>query len=128
MRDYTEYLGIPFEYKGRTREKLDCYGLVMLLYKDIYGIDLPDVNSPTILNEIADLVSTEKLKWTPTSELEEGTVIIFNIRGYGSHVGMYVGDDYFIHTWEATDGVVIERLGLGWTHRILGTYKWTLNK
>jgi cell wall-associated NlpC family hydrolase len=126
MNDLSEYIGIPFKYNGRTREELDCYGLVMLLYKNIYGIDLPDVISPTFLKEIHDLVAAEKVKWTPC-ELEEGAVIVFNIKGYGSHVAFYLGDDHMIHTWEATGGVTIERIGINWKHRILGVYKWTQN-
>lgn len=122
--DFDKYIGIPFEYGGRTLEKLDCYGLLMLLYKDFYDTEIPDVVSPTFLKDIADLVQSEKPKWTPC-ELEEGAAIVFNIRGYGSHVGMYIGDDYMIHTWEATSGVTIERIGINWKHRILGVYKWT---
>jgi cell wall-associated NlpC family hydrolase len=36
MEDYTKYIGIPFKYGGRTHEQLDCYGLVMLLYKELF--------------------------------------------------------------------------------------------
>jgi cell wall-associated NlpC family hydrolase len=127
MDNLTKYIGIPFKYGGRTHDELDCYGLVMLLYKELYGMEVPDVTSPTFIKDIHDLVASEKLKWTPC-ELEEGAVIIFNIKGYGSHVGMYIGDDYMIHTWEATGGVTIERVGINWKHRILGVYKWTQNK
>jgi cell wall-associated NlpC family hydrolase len=123
---YSNYIGIPFAYGGRDHNNLDCYGLVMLLYKEVHGIELPDVVSPTFLEEIHKLVASESLKWTPC-ELEVGTVIIFNIRGYGSHVGYYIGDDKFIHTWEKTSGVTIERLSLSWQHRILGKYKWIEN-
>jgi cell wall-associated NlpC family hydrolase len=126
MQDYSEYIGIPFEYGGRTHQKLDCYGLVMLLYKELHGIEIPDVQSPSFIKDIHDLVSVEKLKWTPC-ELELGSVIIFNIKGYGAHVGYYIGEDKMIHTWEATGGVTIERLSTAWSHRILGIYKWTQN-
>jgi cell wall-associated NlpC family hydrolase len=125
---YAKYIGIPFEYKGRSPDnKLDCYGLVMLLYKEIHGIDLPDVDSPTFLQEIEEVINSEVLKWTPC-ELEIGSVLVFSIRGYGAHVGYYIGDDKFIHTWEATNGVTIERFSISWKHRLLGVYKWTKNK
>lgn len=125
--NYTKYIGIPFKYGGRTYEFLDCYGLVMLLYKELHDIEIPDVISPSFLQEIHTLVASEKTKWTPC-ELEIGAVIIFSIRGYGAHVGYYIGDDKFIHTWEGTGGVTIERLSISWKHRILGTYKWMKNK
>lgn len=123
MRDYSKYIGIPFKYGGRTYKELDCYGLVMLLYKDLHGIEIPDVISPTFLKAIESLVSEEKQKWQP-SELVEGAVIIFSIRGYGAHVGYYIGEDKFIHCWEGTNGVTIERISFSWKHRILGVYTW----
>lgn len=121
--DLTDYIGIPFKYGGRTVKELDCYGLVMLLYKQLKNIDIPDVTSPEILKDIAALVSNEKLKWKP-APIEEGAVLIFNIKGYGAHVGYVIGPDKMIHTWEATGGVTIERLSTSWTNRILGCYKY----
>ena len=123
MRDYSKYIGIPFKYNGRDYNSLDCYGLVMLLYKELHGIEIPDVISPEFVEDIHVLAASEKLKWQ-TAELEEGTVILFNIRGYGSHVAYYIGEDKIIHTWEKTSGVSIERLSFSWKHRILGLYKW----
>lgn len=126
MTDYSKYIGIPFEYGGRTHEKLDCYGLYMLLCKELQGIDVPDVASPSFIKDIHEAIAAEKHKWTPC-ELEVGALILFTIKGYGAHVGYYLGDDRMIHTWEATNGVTIERLSISWSHRILGIYKWIPN-
>lgn len=123
MRDYSDYIGIPFKYGGRDKKELDCYGLVMLLYKEIHGIDVPDVISPKFLEEIHDVVLVEKLKWTP-APIEEGSVLIFNVNGYGSHVAYVIAPDLMIHTWELTGGVTIERISAYWRHRILGSYKY----
>lgn len=123
MSEYTQYIGIPFKYGGRDRNALDCYGLVMLLYAELKGIELPDINSPTYLDKIHSLMEVEKLKWEPC-EIEEGAVLMFRVKGYGCHVGYYIGDDKMIHTWEGTGGVTIERLSFSWKHRILGSYKW----
>jgi cell wall-associated NlpC family hydrolase len=123
MHDYSKYIGIPFKYGGRDYNVLDCYGLVMLLYKEIHGIIIDDVTSPEYLADIHNLVAVEKLKWE-ACEPEVGAVIVFSIRGYGAHVGYYIGNDRFIHTWEKTGGVTIERFSLSWKHRTLGVYKW----
>lgn len=123
MRNYSEYIGIPFKYGGRDHKNLDCYGLVMLLYKELHNIEIPDVISPEYLAAIHNLVLSEKIKWSP-SELEEGAVILFSIKGYGAHVGYYIGNDQMIHTWEKTSGVTIERISFAWKHRILGVYKY----
>ena len=36
------YIGIPYKWGGRSRDAVDCYGLVVLIYKDKYGVELPD--------------------------------------------------------------------------------------
>ena len=37
-----KYLGVPYKHKGRSMEGLDCYGLGILLYKDL-GYTLFDI-------------------------------------------------------------------------------------
>lgn len=123
MADVTEYLGIPFKFGGRDRKSLDCYGLIMLLYKELHGLEVPDFISPTYLNEIENIINLNLHRWEPC-ELEEGCVILFNVMGYGSHVGYYLGNDRMIHTWEGTGGVLIERISFSWKRRIIGCYKW----
>lgn len=39
---YEKYLGIPFKHLGRDRKGLDCYGLLILYYKEEFGIDILD--------------------------------------------------------------------------------------
>lgn len=124
MTDYTKYIGIPFKYGGRTYKELDCYGLVMLLYKELHDINLPDMNSPDILEQIASDMDAEIKRHWRDAPLEVGSVLLFNIKGYGAHVGYVIGPDTMIHTWEKTSGVLIERISLGWKHRILGCYKY----
>lgn len=123
MTDYTKYIGIPFKYGGRDYNALDCYGLVMLLYKELHDIIIPDVISPDYIEAIADLMNVEKLKWEPC-DIGIGAVLIFNIKGYGAHVGYVIGHDKMIHTWESTGGVTIERISPSWKNRIIGSYKY----
>lgn len=123
MVNYSDYIGIPFVKNGRDINGLDCYGLVMLLYKKIYNIDLPDYASPDTYSDIEALMNTEKQKWL-ACDIEVGSVLIFSIKGYGCHVGMVIEPDKMIHTWESTNGVTIERISLSWQNRIMGCYKW----
>ena len=124
---YSDYIGIPFQYGGRTKTSLDCYGLVMLLYKDFKNIELPEVTSTAILSHAASLIEQESHNWKPCSIDEEGAVIIFSIKGYGAHVAYVISHDKMIHAWEGSGGVCIERISGSWKHRILGCYKYDKN-
>lgn len=43
MIPFSNYLNIPFKHLGRSREEgLDCYGLLLLYYKEQFGIELKD--------------------------------------------------------------------------------------
>ena len=37
-----KYVGLPWAWKGRTSEGVDCYGLLRLVYRDERGIALPE--------------------------------------------------------------------------------------
>lgn len=41
---WNNYVGIPFKWNGSTREGASCWGLVCLVYKEVYKIKLPRYN------------------------------------------------------------------------------------
>lgn len=44
MRPWTDdYVGLPYLDFGRDRNGLDCWGLYMLIIKEQFGIDVPEV-------------------------------------------------------------------------------------
>jgi cell wall-associated NlpC family hydrolase len=120
--NYAKYIGIPFEYGGRDSESLDCYGLVKQLYKEVNKVDIKDVKSASDLKMIAMQMTGCSYLWKKTQE-REGTVVLLSVRGLASHVGFVIGRDKFIHTWEKSGGVTIERLST-WKNKIIGFYEY----
>ncbi|MBB4315372.1 C40 family peptidase [Roseospira marina] len=114
-----DLIGKPFAYGGRGPDSFDCYGLLMELYRR-KGVMLPDYRSPTRLHDIAAALADGLWRWTPI-ESRPGAAVTFRIKGYGAHVGLVLRHDRFIHTWEGTGGVCIERLS-HWKQRVLGFY------
>lgn len=39
---YHKFLGIPFKHLGRSFKGVDCYGLMLLYYKELFNIELKD--------------------------------------------------------------------------------------
>lgn len=127
-----KYIGMPYKHLGRDARGTDCYGLVVMIYKDKLGIDLPDVCHYSKCNESAgaymtsfytndkyENVSDFHKLWTPVEldKLERYDVILFRSDkdvDAPTHSGVYLGDGKFIHvTYDLP--VTISRL-----NRVLG--------
>lgn len=119
---YEDLLGIPFKYYARGPEEYDCYGFLMMLYRELNGVDIPDYGSAEGVERIALLMAHGIQDWKEV-EAREGVAVMFRISGLGAHVGYCIGNGMFIHTWEQSAGVVIERLET-WKRRIIGFYDY----
>ena len=129
--NYDKYIGLPYKNNGRDAAGVDCWGLVYLFYKDELGIELPSYiddyvgpNDPSVVS----LVNSYKDQWTSTTTPNVGDVVLFNILGEPTHVGVYIGNNKFLHARDGKD-VVIESLNnVKWTKRLEGIYEYTTAK
>ena len=98
-------LGTPYQYGGSSRKTgFDCSGFVGFVYKEELGIKLPRTTGE-LLKMDAPVIAR--------SDLEPGDLILFNDRGRGrvTHVGIYMGDDEFIHSSsKRSGGVRVDKL------------------
>ena len=98
-----KYIGIPFVSGGRTIEGCDCYGLVRLVFHNELGIDLPDVDGyanaliPELTNPLFEKYSPLILGERHESPEPNDMALILN-HGLPTHIGVYVGDMYILHT------------------------------
>jgi sulfur carrier protein ThiS len=125
------YVGIPFKYKGRTKDGLDCWGLARLIYKNEYDITLPSLSTEYEDNDIAritDLIAQYKEGWESVSTPSEGDVVLFRIMGSISHIGVAISSTHFIHAREGFDSAVEAFESPYWKRRIVGYFKYSQNK
>jgi len=124
---YSDLIGIPFKDGGRSIDGLDCYGLVMEVYRR-KGINLPEYYAPA-LDESAVSTQIEAAKALPIWQKAEAAnppllavmAIKFNSI-HCNHTGVYIGNGFFIHTRERI-GVNIDRISSpAWRRRIEGFY------
>jgi cell wall-associated NlpC family hydrolase len=82
-------IGVDYRWGGETPEDgLDCSGLVRHVFQQVTGFTLPRTS-----REMSRLGRT-----VGSGELKAGDLVFFNTRRFAySHVGIYLGDDRFIH-------------------------------
>ena len=95
------WLGAPYRSAGMSLKGVDCSGFVTCMYNCVYGLKLNGRRCSEIYNEV------EKVD---KSELKEGDIVFFKIRhSEVSHVGLYLGNDKFIHS-STSNGVIVSDL------------------
>lgn len=121
MGELIELIGIPYRDGARGPEAYDCYGLVLHLYRELLGIDLPDYTSPDDRRLVSAIFRSELRLWQKR-EPGFGAVPLLRVPGM-FHCGFMINDTDFIHTWEHSGGVCIEPLS-DWTPRLVGIYDY----
>ena len=82
------YKGTPYKYGGIDKRGFDCSGYVNKVYKDALNIQLPRTTK-----EIAQLG-----KKVSKSKLKIGDLVFFRPSRKYRHVGIYMGNDLFMHS------------------------------
>ena len=92
-------LGTPYKYGGNLPETgMDCSGFVSHVYGQIAGIQLPRSSQE---------ISRHGKALEPV-ELQPGDLVFFNTLNRAfSHVGVYVGENRFIHASSSQTGTVM---------------------
>lgn len=126
------YIGIPFADHGRDRMGVDCYGLIYLVVREQFGMELPryDEDYPTALDraEVSALVSGEiKARWREIVVGNElvGDVALFRMMGVPCHVGLVVEPSrrLMIHCPRGANACLQCYQGPKWAHRLDGFFR-----
>jgi hypothetical protein len=95
-------IGVNYRFGGNTPDSgLDCSGLVRYVFQEVTGVTLP---------RTAKEMSTLGAK-VGAGDLQPGDLVFFNTRRFAfSHVGIYLGDNRFVHAPSPGSEVMISQL------------------
>ena len=94
-----EWWATRYHYGGTDKSGIDCSAFSSKVLLNIYGIVLPRTSSEQYA--VSEKISRQNLK--------EGDLVFFNTRGGVSHVGVYLGNNFFVHS-SVKSGVTINSL------------------
>jgi murein DD-endopeptidase / murein LD-carboxypeptidase len=88
IKEVSDWMGTPYKYGGEDRTGTDCSGFTSAVYEKIYNISLYRRSGEQVNN-------TEPVE---KKDLKCGDLVFFSISGNKvSHVGLYIGDNKFVH-------------------------------
>jgi len=100
------FIGVPYQWGGASSQRgFDCSGLAMAVYR-LNGLNLPRTSQAQYI----------KGGYVKGEDLSKGDLVFFAISGKGevSHVGIYVGENTFIHAPGSGKKVRRDRLTNGY--------------
>lgn len=98
---YDEWHGVPHKDGGLSKDGIDCSGFVHLVFRDTLQQTLPRTTRTLAATGAA----------IAQHQLRPGDLVLFKIRNKVNHVGIYTGDDQFIHA-SKSKGVYRSQLSL----------------
>lgn len=84
---YKKYKAVPYKYGGTSIKGFDCSGFVQFTYQQLFDINLPRTTGHMLKTG----VSISK------SKLQIGDLVLFRTSKRYRHVGIFMGDNLFIH-------------------------------
>ncbi|MDP3483533.1 MAG: C40 family peptidase [Sulfuricella sp.] len=114
-------VGVNYKYGGKSPETgLDCSGFVSHVYQQAAGLVLPH-------NARAISMFGKKIA---ISELQPGDLVFYNtMRHTYSHVGIYLGDNRFIHSGRTGSSVEVVNMNDSyWVKRFNGARRMVTSR
>jgi cell wall-associated NlpC family hydrolase len=99
LKEFQQWEGTPHKMGGNSKRGIDCSGFAHYMYGRLFNIEAP---------RSTKLFFKEGVK-IKKSQLSPGDLVLFKPPTYPRHVGIYVGDNNFIHA-STTKGVMMSDL------------------
>ncbi|MEN3752003.1 bifunctional murein DD-endopeptidase/murein LD-carboxypeptidase [Mangrovibacter yixingensis] len=99
MDQYADWKGVRYRLGGDTKRGIDCSAFVQRTFREQFGLELP---RSTYEQETMG-------KHVAKTALRTGDLVLFRAGSTGRHVGIYIGNNQFVHA-STSSGVMISNL------------------
>ena len=124
-------IGIPFVDGGRSYDGADCYGTLVLYYRDVLGIDLPEctIRQQQPRKAWANFLKEISEHWEKIDKPEKDCVVAMkNNPVYPSivtHFGVVIDDGKTVlHTLNKVSSHIVSIESMTIKSQIEGYYRW----
>ena len=125
-----DYIGLPYVPRGRTREGVDCWGLLELVWREQFRRELPTYDGThwdgaATIRDVARGAAAYSAQFKQVARGTErlGDGVLLRLRGAPIHVGLVVASGTMLHVEEATASCIESYNSFQWNKRILGFYR-----
>lgn len=111
----------PYQYGGKSRVNgFDCSGFVQYVFQNSLGLQLPRTSAEM----------SRMGRALEPGQLRPGDLVFFNTtRNANSHVGIFIGENRFVHSPKTGKAIMITSLGdKYWSSHYNGARRITLNQ
>lgn len=99
MQQYASWKGVSYRLGGTTKNGIDCSAFVQRTFSEQFGMDLPRSTSD-------QQNSGTKVK---RDSLKPGDLVLFKTGRTMRHVGIYIGENKFVHA-STSSGVIVSQM------------------
>lgn len=99
LNQYANWKGVRYRLGGTSKTGIDCSAFVQTTFREQFGLTLPRSTSE----------QKETGKGVSRTKLRPGDLVLFRAGSTGRHVGIYLGNDNFVHA-STSSGVMISSL------------------
>lgn len=127
---FSQYVGIPFLEGGQTREAIDCYGIFVLVYRELWNIELPAFSelfsSPLDQKSINAQIHGHLENWHPIQleEARQGDGLIMYVGREPTHLALVIGNHRILHAEKNCASCIEDYLSMKYEKRIEGAYRY----
>ena len=114
-QEVKKYIGVPYLWGGDNPSAFDCSGLVQWTFKKTHNILIPRTTN------------LQYNKWSTffkndLYQIQPGDIVYFKTYSSKpvSHVGIYIGDNSFVHSPNQNENVMISKIEGYWKNTFIG--------